>query len=125
MRCKTMNRQDPSHHDRLVRATIKWLLTTYDSIYADVPGMGQPAKRGDYIPDVVAHRSGKPLVIAEAETADTIGGEHTTGQWAAFAKAATASGAAFVVVVPTGSESAATKRLAVLGLRGQVVSFSV
>jgi hypothetical protein len=63
---------------------------------------------------------GQRFCIFEVETADTIGGEHTSDQWTLFGTYANEHNAEFWVVVPGGSASLARLRLDELGLRAQV-----
>lgn len=119
-------RSNESVHEALV----KWLADSLPSrgfgqIRADLPGRVQPetirwkGASDGHIPDASARLSGREYIF-EVETADTISIQHTQDQWTLFDAYAKHNSAIFVVVVPKGSEAAATQQLKAWGLTAQV-----
>ncbi len=47
---------------------------------------GAPASINGHIPDIAAYSQGQLIIVAEAETCDTIGGTETYNQWSAFSR---------------------------------------
>jgi len=47
---------------------------------------GAPAPTNGHIPDITAYSQGQLVIVAEAETCDTISGTETYNQWSAFSR---------------------------------------
>lgn len=60
-----------SKHDKAVLGSVKWYEGQGYKIKADLPGHEKPKKIGGYIPDLIA-KKGKKEIIIEIETKDTI-----------------------------------------------------
>lgn len=93
-----------SQHDQLVRA----LADTFDSqgyhVRADHISHpnGAPGSIGEHVPDIKAWNDSQ-IVIAEAETSDTISTNETHTQWTAFSNATKRANAYFHIIVPKDS----------------------
>lgn len=65
------NPEAQSKHDQKVKEIADAYKSESYEVYADIKGYGQPHKRNGYIPDVVAKKNGKEIII-EVETSDSI-----------------------------------------------------
>jgi hypothetical protein len=116
-------RGPPAEHDRLVGLIAGTLLRRGErGLKANVSGYPRPDPirwKGDrlgHYPDLTAEG-----LVVEVETAELLGDEQTAQRWKLSAGYADRTEAAFIVVVPRGSEADAQHLLDVLGLEAQVV----
>lgn len=119
-------RRSQSDHDQMVGQVVQFLQSNgYSDIKADITGHQQPtiitwqATGRGHIPDATSVRD-KEFFLFEVETIDSINDQHTDDQWNIFATFARQHGANFWVVVPSGSQTAVNRRLALLGLKANV-----
>jgi hypothetical protein len=123
-----MAKRNPSsqtNHDNMVGTVARHLSSGGYRVAADLPGFNKPPTYGGtilttHIPDVTAENSGKQPVIAEVETAETIGDAHTDNQWRTFSATAVRVSGRFWVVVPKGYDAAARLRASALGLQPEI-----
>lgn len=81
-------------HNQEVLKEAKELKREKYSVYADIEGYKKPPRRGGYIPDIVA-KKGKKEIIIEVETVDSANSPRDLAQQEAFKRAAGKSGAKF------------------------------
>ena len=107
-----------TEHDRLVAALARKLEQDGFHVEADHIGHanGAPQAIGGHVPDIKATKYGA-LIVAEAETADTIGSEETRRQWSAFSSATGGYGQEFHVIVPQASLGTAKRQASAWGIR--------
>jgi len=98
-------------HDDLVRLLAKHYSSLgYKGIRADIPGSTEtPAgiywsstPDQKYIPDIVCFKNdiSNTLIVAEAETCDTLRSSHTQEQWKLFSAHAKHNNGEFHVIIP-------------------------
>ena len=101
-------------HETLIRALVK----KYEAngLYVEADHIshphGRPPRIGNHIPDVAAYNQGKLLIIAEAETCDTISDDDTRSQWSDFSE----SDYRFEVIVPESCIEAAKIQARIWGI---------
>lgn len=98
-------------HDNLVRLLAKHYSSLgYKGIRMDVPGSTETPSgiywnatpEQKYIPDITCFKNdiSNTLIIAEAETCDTLRSDHTKEQWKLFAAHAKNNNGEFHVIIP-------------------------
>ncbi len=98
-----MSNQNSTPHDKAVESVVKFYRDrNYQKIKAHLPGYDTPDEIDGYIPDITAdHSDGN--IVAEIETSDSLGTEHSRKQCEAFAK----SPRGFCLWVPKSEEQQA------------------
>lgn len=120
---------DGAHAELVERLAELLRAEGWDDVRADLTGAIRPAPvrvagTGELRrPHVSAQRAGQ-LALFEVESADTVDSAATADRWPILARHAAACGAAFFVVVPAGSRSAAEMRLRELAVDGLVRELS-
>ncbi|MFC1510198.1 hypothetical protein ACFL49_00875 [Candidatus Omnitrophota bacterium] len=105
------NSESQRNHDELVRVLAKHYSSLgYIGIRADIPDYSQtpvgiywtdrPEKK--YIPDIVCSKNDEnnTIIVAEAETCETLMTEHTREQWKMFSAHAKSKGGEFHIITP-------------------------
>jgi hypothetical protein len=87
-----------SKHDAKVLAEARKLQREQYDVSADIAGYKKPPRRGNYIPDVVAKKGQKEIII-EVETVDSANSERDLAQQGAFQRAARKPGVKFKRII--------------------------
>lgn len=124
---RTGRRRSQYEHDKLIQEiAAKYEEMGYIGIQADIDGYRSPPILGfefdlKHRPDVYCKDLQGNPIVCEVETEDSIDDEHTVSQWTVLSGDAKKLGGQFHLVVPSGSESAAERRLKRLHIWGAKV----
>ncbi|MEA3494343.1 MAG: hypothetical protein U9R38_08200 [Candidatus Margulisiibacteriota bacterium] len=75
------SKKGKSNHDKAVSRSAEWYKGQGFKVKADIKGWKKPKTIGGYIPDLIA-KKGKKEIVLEVETPQTVEKDHD--QWQAF-----------------------------------------